>query len=103
MERPAKRQKRDAHAQDVREKYEFGPLVGEGAFGFVYRAAERNINSNTVAIKEFKKVKDGEGISFSLVREIAVRFPTQFTHICFLHVDFGLYFSYTSGLHDQER
>lgn len=77
--RPAKRAKKEATASsgrdkqlNVKDKYEFGPAVGEGAFGCVYRAAERVINSNTVAIKVFKKGKEGEGISFSHCREIAV-------------------------------
>lgn len=76
--RPAKRAKKEASSNSqkqlqVRDKYEFGAPVGEGAFGCVYRAAERTVNSNTVAIKVFKKGKEGEGISFSHCREIAVR------------------------------
>jgi serine/threonine protein kinase len=79
--RPAKRAKKETAssgrekqtAQTVKDKYEFGAAVGEGAFGCVYRAAERVVNSNTVAIKVFKKGKEGEGISFSHCREIAVR------------------------------
>jgi len=59
---------------NVKDKYEFEYCVGEGAFGFVHKARQRDKPSNLVAIKAFKKAnKDGEGISFTICREIAVR------------------------------
>ena len=64
--------KRKTHSS-VKDKYEFEYCVGEGAFGFVYKAKERDNPSQLVAIKVFKKAKEGEGISFTICREIAVR------------------------------
>jgi serine/threonine protein kinase len=57
----------------LEDKYELDGCVGQGTFGMVYKAREKK-NRNPVAIKMFKttKEKEGEGISFTAVREIAV-------------------------------
>jgi cyclin-dependent kinase 8/11 len=57
----------------LEDKYELDGCVGQGTFGMVYKAREKK-NRNPVAIKMFKttKEKEGEGISFTAVREIAL-------------------------------
>lgn len=44
-------------------------LVGEGTYGCVYKAKEKQ-NQRQVAIKKFKPTKEGEGISLTAYREI---------------------------------
>eukprot|EP01119_Soliformovum_irregulare_P011173 TRINITY_DN2781_c0_g2_i1.p1 TRINITY_DN2781_c0_g2~~TRINITY_DN2781_c0_g2_i1.p1 ORF type:complete len:379 (+),score=80.17 TRINITY_DN2781_c0_g2_i1:35-1138(+) len=57
---------------DITTEYQFHPekdLVGEGTYGFVYKAKEKN-SQKAVAIKKFKPTKEGEGISLTAYREI---------------------------------
>jgi serine/threonine protein kinase len=57
---------------NVKDRYDMDCLVGEGAFGYVWKAKDKQ-TKQPVAIKIFKKGKDGEGVSFTICREIAVR------------------------------
>lgn len=47
-------------------------LLGEGTFGRVFLGTDKNTDEK-VAIKEFRKGNNSEGISFTACREIAVR------------------------------
>lgn len=53
------------------DKYEETFLIGEGTYGWVYRGKRKNTNES-VAIKKFKTSKEGEGISVTACREIAL-------------------------------
>lgn len=46
--------------------------VGEGTFGFVWQANEKETKKK-VAVKKFKGTKEGEGISLTAYREIMVK------------------------------
>ncbi len=53
-------------------KYETLFQVGEGTYGFVFKATMRvpQQPSRKVAIKQFKPSKEGEGISLTAYREV---------------------------------
>lgn len=57
------------------QKYELQGMAGEGAYGLVRRAIERNNPSHVVAVKTFKSkiVRSGEGVPVTVCREINVR------------------------------
>ncbi|PRP77579.1 protein serine/threonine kinase [Planoprotostelium fungivorum] len=57
------------HSEGENAKYESMCLVGEGTYGFVFKAKER-ASQKKVAIKKFKATKEGEGISLTAYREI---------------------------------
>jgi serine/threonine protein kinase len=56
---------------DISTKYEIISLVGEGTYGFVYKAKDKQ-SQKKVAIKKFKPTKEGEGVSLTAYREIMV-------------------------------
>ncbi|XP_049848827.1 probable cyclin-dependent kinase 8 [Schistocerca gregaria] len=66
MERPTSCLKRN-----IRDLYEIEYVIGSGAFGNVSRAAAVK-DKKLVAIKTFKKNKDGEIITSTICREIAL-------------------------------
>jgi len=65
MHRPAESKTQDAE----NNRYESMVLVGEGTYGYVYKAKEK-VTQKRVAIKKFKPTKEGEGISLTAYREI---------------------------------
>jgi len=56
----------------IKQKYEWndkGDVIGEGTYGLVFRAKQKQTNKR-VAVKKFKNTKEGEGISITACREI---------------------------------
>jgi len=54
---------------DVENKYDMIYLVGEGTYGYVYKAKDKKTQKK-LAIKKFKATKETEGISLTAYREI---------------------------------
>jgi cyclin-dependent kinase 8/11 len=66
------RYKSEQRYETFLKKYEIVGKIGEGAYGIVRRAFEKNNRSNDVAIKTFKLkiTREGEGIPVTVCREI---------------------------------
>jgi cyclin-dependent kinase 8/11 len=64
----------------IEQEFEKSEKVGEGTYGVVNRATDKKIR-RTVAIKEFKETKEGEGISQTAIREIALLRELQHQNI----------------------
>jgi serine/threonine protein kinase len=56
---------------DITQQYDVQFSVGEGTYGIVHKAVDRQ-TKRKVAIKKFKPTKEGEGISLTAYREIMV-------------------------------
>lgn len=54
------------------DNYQVGKVLGEGTFGIVYLATQKDTN-RTVAIKQFKKGKFKDGVNFTALREIKLQ------------------------------
>jgi len=54
---------------DAATKYDVIYFVGEGTYGYVYKAQDKKTQKK-LAIKKFKQTKEGEGISLTAYREI---------------------------------
>ncbi len=67
--------KKASHANIFEEvissKYNIEEKVGEGTYGWVYKASTK-VGKQPVAIKKFKTTKDGEGLSLTAYREVMV-------------------------------
>jgi len=64
--------------QKLNDKYATDYMVGMGTFGYVYKGTAKDKTKNVVAIKRFK---DGQAISFTACREIALLRELDHEHI----------------------
>ena len=65
------------------EKYELLNLIGEGTYGLVFKARNRNTGQQ-VAIKKFKEKDDDEYVRKTALREIRILKQLRHDHIVFL-------------------
>mmetsp|Transcript_33422 Transcript_33422/g.54228 ORF Transcript_33422/g.54228 Transcript_33422/m.54228 type:complete len:409 (-) Transcript_33422:1187-2413(-) len=58
----------------IEDKFEFlyPGKIGEGTYGVVFKARERANPRNEAAVKKIKSGKEGEGISLTAIREVAL-------------------------------
>ena len=58
-------------SRSMRDKYEKLEKIGEGTYGYVYKARDSN-SSEIVALKKIKLENEDEGVPSTAMREIAV-------------------------------
>ena len=58
-------------SRSMRDKYEKLEKIGEGTYGYVYKARDQNSN-DTVALKKIKLENEDEGVPSTAMREISI-------------------------------
>ena len=57
--------------RSMRDKYEKIEKIGEGTYGYVYKARD-NTNGEIVALKKIKLENEDEGVPSTAMREISI-------------------------------
>ena len=66
--------------RNMRDKYEKLEKIGEGTYGYVYKARDTT-NSEIVALKKIKLENEDEGVPSTAMREISILKELQHPNI----------------------
>ena len=66
--------------RSMRDKYEKLEKIGEGTYGYVYKARD-STNSEIVALKKIKLENEDEGVPSTAMREISILKELQHPNI----------------------
>jgi len=61
----------NSNKRSMRDKYEKIEKIGEGTYGYVYKARDTT-NSEIVALKKIKLENEDEGVPSTAMREISI-------------------------------
>jgi len=67
-------------SRSMRDKYEKLEKIGEGTYGYVYKARDSN-SSEIVALKKIKLENEDEGVPSTAMREISILKELQHPNI----------------------